>query len=623
MPLNPAGAGAFVGSFLGGGGSGGGSGLMSLAANAIAPTRSPDLNRAIKMWTTGNLATKDLGGLLWANGVFPPLDLDQLSPIRIDHHGVGRVDPSLEQPSWLWIGALRSEIRVPEVGDIITLLNRNRIDAEAAFHLMRRNGFINTDIAALMLDLQFVIPGIQDLIRFVVREAFNPEQIKALDLDAEYDQNPDFKFWAKAQGLGEVTIPDGIGGRKSFDFAKAYWNSHWQLPSPQMAFAMLHRLRSNRVHRYAVGAEIPQPITVSDVQALLKANDFAPKWRLPLAAIAYQTLSRRDLKRAFALRQIKASEYVEGLMDVGYTREDASVLVQTDVAEANQKAAATAVRQSEASIKDALYLGLLNEQEARSHLADFGLDETEVNKAVTKLYFELELARAKRAIRYVRKKYFTGLINQLEAERELTLGGVRPDGVARLVQEWNAEMFGGRKTLGFTIARKWFIQNLISQDDFIARGRNLGYTDAEVAAALLSANEDKQEKAARLLEKEEKEAERLAQKQDQLTRRAIKEQEQIKKQVLEHGTPERLVKWTVDGLIRKQDAINRLVGGGWSIGDATNLIDDALLNAQKKAQKAANAKAQKDAKGGQKKQQKPKGNGPPPSGSGGSGEGGA
>ncbi|GAH79863.1 unnamed protein product, partial [marine sediment metagenome] len=75
-------------------------------------------------------------------------------------------------------------------------------------------------------------------------------------------------MWAGKKGLSK-------------EWSERYWAAHWNLPSPQQGFEMLHR----------------GVINVSELNMLLRALDVMPFWRDKLTAIAFRRLTRVDIRR--------------------------------------------------------------------------------------------------------------------------------------------------------------------------------------------------------------------------------------------------------------------------------------------------------------------------------------
>ncbi|KKK61280.1 hypothetical protein LCGC14_3015910, partial [marine sediment metagenome] len=135
---------------------------------------------------------------------------------------------------------------------------------------------IHPAYTGLYKELAYQIPPVADIITMAVREAFTPDVAARF---GQYEDFPeDFEKYAAMKGL-------------SSEWAKRYWAAHWNLPSPQQGFQMLHR----------------GVIDKADLNMLLKALDVMPFWRDKLTQIAYRPLTRVDVRRM----------YREGVLDEG------------------------------------------------------------------------------------------------------------------------------------------------------------------------------------------------------------------------------------------------------------------------------------------------------------------
>lgn len=140
-------------------------------------------------------------------------------------------------------------------------------------------------------------PPINDLIQFAVREVFSPEQAASLGLFEDFPQ-----------AFGNLAAQQGM----PLEVARQYWAAHWQLPSPQMAYEMLHR----------------RIITEEQLKGLLKALDYSPAWRDKLTAMSYSPLTRVDVRRMYGLGVIDANQVYESYLDLGYSPTNARRLME-------------------------------------------------------------------------------------------------------------------------------------------------------------------------------------------------------------------------------------------------------------------------------------------------------
>jgi hypothetical protein len=140
------------------------------------------------------------------------------------------------------------------------------------------------------------IPPISDMIRFAVREVYDPAKRAALGLDAEFPEA--FAEQAKLHGMSRA-------------HSEEYWAAHWHLPSATQGFQMLHR----------------GEITLDGLDGLLKALDYPTLWRNRMRNIAYHVPGRIDLRRMLQEGLITPAEARTGYEHLGYRPTDAARMV--------------------------------------------------------------------------------------------------------------------------------------------------------------------------------------------------------------------------------------------------------------------------------------------------------
>ena len=188
--------------------------------------------------------------------------------------------------------------------------NRQYTDSGAALALYRR-GEINqagffAKLALLGFDsesmtdiekLKDLIPGPTDLVRMGVREAWRDDIAGKWGYDQDFP--PEFATWMAKQGYGG-------------DWAKRYWRAHWVLPGIVQGFEMRHR---------AV-------ITDSELQELLRISDIPSEWRKRLTEVAYQPLTRVDVRRMHDMGVLTDDDVKRSYLDLGYNDRDAERMTE-------------------------------------------------------------------------------------------------------------------------------------------------------------------------------------------------------------------------------------------------------------------------------------------------------
>ena len=175
------------------------------------------------------------------------------------------------------------------------LFLRGILSSDKLFERMRELGFTDTRTKEMMQAWEF-IPGAQDLFFMVAKEAFEPEMISHIGLGDEFpaEQLP----WLAKQGVSKY-------------WAEKYWYAHWDQPSVQMGYEMLHR----------------GVIDENELDMLFRAIEMPPFWRDKLKEISYIPYTRVDIRRMFDLGVVDVEDVYDNYKDLGY--DDAHALQMT------------------------------------------------------------------------------------------------------------------------------------------------------------------------------------------------------------------------------------------------------------------------------------------------------
>lgn len=216
---------------------------------------------------------------------------------------------------------------------------RGEIDEDTHDHMMRMHGFEQEQLSFIKT-LYKSIPGPADLIRMAVKEAFSPEIAERF---GQYDDYPtQFSEHAKHIGVDE-------------EWAKRYWAAHWELPSATMGFEMLHR----------------GIIDHKDLDLLLRAQDVMPFWRDKVVQVAYNPLTRVDVRRMYRMGVLSDEDVYKSYKDLGYDDKNARRLAEFtkryETPEASDEQ--SKIRElSQAMVLKAYKRGIITREDAQSHL---------------------------------------------------------------------------------------------------------------------------------------------------------------------------------------------------------------------------------------------------------------
>jgi len=332
---------------------------------------------------------------------------------------------------------------------------RGEISEGRVISEMAKQGYQDGDIE-IIKKLFYFIPGVQDLIRMAVREAFSPE------IAEKFGQYQDFPTqlaeWGAKQGLSE-------------DWAKAYWASHWELPGANMGFEMLHR----------------GIITEDELKLLLRALDVMPFWRDKLIKLSYIPFTRVDVRRMHKMGIITDEELVTSYMDIGYAPDKAAKLAEFTMLynrepEANEQTAADTRKAKDKDLTKGDILkgyhdGLLPVDDTRKALLDIGYSQEEMDYYVNREDFLIEQERVNTYLNNFHAAYVKGTIDYNQLIDLLGQLNLPTSQVESLISLWSIEksLKAAKPTKSELLG--WWKKKLISDDDCYNELASLGYAD--------------------------------------------------------------------------------------------------------------------------------------------------
>ena len=393
---------------------------LGQASWQVKPTKIPPANAVIAGAWRGAVKFEDSALLLKRSG-YDPLAQDILTA-------------ALRQP-------LRAE-------DILELLRRGYIDGAKLTRLLDGAGF-DAEARAGLLQLQWRIPPVPDLIRMAVREAFSPEIAQRF---GQYQDFPgDVAAYARMQGLSE-------------EWAQRYWASHWELPSVTQGFEMLHR----------------GVISQADMELLLRAQDVMPFWRDKLTAIAYNPLTRVDVRRMYHLGILTEAEVLKSYRDLGYNQENAQALLEftrqyygpedEDPEEVDREL-------TKAEILDGYRKRILTADQARTALLEMGYPAEK-----TEFYLSREDLKATQALKdaYItrwRSLFINGIAAAGEVYTNLQDLGMTKAEIDELLPLWYLDKIQAESKPSRTDLNRFLAKGIINQSQWRQQMQLLGYAD--------------------------------------------------------------------------------------------------------------------------------------------------
>jgi len=294
--------------------------------------------------------------------------------------------------------------------------------------------------------LAYYIPSPPDLIRMAVREAFSPEIAERF---GQYEDFPEvFGEWAGKQGISEF-------------WAKAYWASHWDLPSPTMGFEMLHR----------------RIIDEEDLKLLLRALDVMPYWRDKMIQLSYSPLTRVDIRRMFKLGVLSSDDVYNAYLDLGYSPENADRLRQFVEVEAMEGERDL----TRGELMSAFEAGMITEHEVKEELVMMKYSEEEAEILIELHKYKKEKKLREAQIKAIRTKYLKNVITLDQAIRKLTELAIPSTELDSYIELWKNEKLEISEELTLADLKKALSLGIITKEDFRERLRRKGYSDTDIS----------------------------------------------------------------------------------------------------------------------------------------------
>ena len=311
---------------------------------------------------------------------------------------------------------LRSSRRLLDLGQMFRWWLRDIISEDQLDQMLGWQRISDEDQARLKESV-FFIPPVGDLIRMAVREVFSPEIRERFGQDEGFPA--EFATFGKQQGVSEF-------------WAKAYWAAHWVLPSAQQGFEMLHR----------------KVIESDDLDLLLRAQDVMPFWREKLVAIAFNPLTRVDLRRMHKLGLLTVEQLQARYEDLGFNTENAELMVQFTLAfnvDDTTEAEAEIEGLTRGTVVNMFEDGILAEGEALQILELMGLSGRVASLFIEQRKFEIARAERSALIESVISLVGGGVINFPTAQDSLASIGLTATEIAKATQRIIAKFRGRRR----------------------------------------------------------------------------------------------------------------------------------------------------------------------------------
>ena len=333
-----------------------------------------------------------------------------------------------------------SQYRKIEENTIRTLYLRGHYDTEKLYERMRELGYTDTRIAEIVKTWQ-LYPSPQDLFTMVAHEAFEPDIYKVIGLDEEFpsEQIP----WLEAQGISK-------------EWAMKYWISHWNQPSLEMGFEMLHRGVINR----------------EELDMLFRIVEIPRFWRDKLMAITYNPYTRVDVRRMHELGVISDQELVQAYQDIGYDQEKALKMAEFTIrynAEGNSEITRSAILTS-------YHDDLISRQEAKELLTSQDLSEDAAEYYLILEDYKITQENIKLYIDIYKDRFLSGIDSEQEVRSALGKMNLRGSKIDALIENWKTDLYTHQRLPTKSEIDAMLVQGVITQGQWHQIMTRFGYT---------------------------------------------------------------------------------------------------------------------------------------------------
>lgn len=428
-------------------------------------------------------------------GITAPAETDE----RMARLGYGRRDEVLRVLGY----------ESPWGADVATrLFWRGQITPETYSRQLASIGIVDVARQQQWYRAQLPIPNIGQLIHFAVKDAWDIPVVAALGYDQEYPA--EVAYWAKQQGYDwpSVATPEPGAPPGQVSWPQMEWRAHWTTMSPSQGYRAFHRLRPDRIARYADRVPGLRPFFWEDLERTLKIDDYPPGVRPWLAASAFAVLPVYVVRRLYYLGKRDKEWTIAQLLDRGFTRDDSESFValvdaqiQWEQAAPTRQAGAKARKDAIATIQAAYRLGTYTRDTAVQALVGLDVDEETARGMIDVITGQLNLEVVATALRRLRAGFMRGEYSAAELPGQLGRLGIVPGRAAIYVQRWTLQRSFERRQLATGQIVHYVGEGRMSMEVGLARLRNLNWSNPDAllllsdARAKLAAAEAKQHKA--------------------------------------------------------------------------------------------------------------------------------
>lgn len=337
--------------------------------------------------------------------------------------------------------------RTYDEGTIRNLYLRGILSEEKLYERMRELGYTDTRIKEMVQGWP-VIPNVTDLFHLVAKEAFEPDMIKHYGYADEFPE--DQIKWLAMQGV-------------SREWALKFWYAHWDTPSIQHGFEMLHRQDPDNPDK--------KIIDYKELDDLFRTVEIPPFWRDKLTKIAFMPYTRVDVRRMHKMGVLTDEQLQVAYEDLGFDPEHALNMVNFTKKFNTEKDKDL----TRSEILKGYSEGLITLEDTSQLLINMGYSKDESEYITTYENYKKDKKLQDMILKNLQSRYESNLISENETRERLAKLNLSGSHIDLLMDEWKINIFQDMKMPSKADLTNFVMNDVISTDQYYDEMFKLGY----------------------------------------------------------------------------------------------------------------------------------------------------
>ena len=323
---------------------------------------------------------------------------------------------------------------------IRTLYFRDVITEQQVYERMKTIGFSKERTAEIIQSWP-VIPSLQDIVRYIAKEAFEPDMIKMFGLMEDYPVIAE--KWAAKQGLSK-------------EWVEAEWVAHWRDLGIEFMLEAYHRhiVDWNFVERYMALIEIP------------------PALRNVVKQTAFNVFTRVDVRRMHDIGVLTDDELIVAYQDQGYDENKAAKMAE--FTKRYNKQHERDLTKSE--VLKGYAERLITKLDTLPMLIDMEYSESEAEYLLAYEDFKFDKKLQTKKIDAIKFKFIQNFATEKDTRNQLTILALQGKHIDVLIDEWQIDIFQDQKFPSKTDLDKFIKAKIINQEIYTDEMFKLGYS---------------------------------------------------------------------------------------------------------------------------------------------------